>query len=48
LAAAVAVAAARGDLSTGAGGLGSLAPNPGALLAQLADRGVKVAAFIGS
>ncbi|MEY2418446.1 MAG: hypothetical protein QOG90_1126 [Actinomycetota bacterium] len=48
LAAAVAVAAARGELSTGAGGLGALAPNPGALLAQLADRGVKVAAFIGS
>jgi len=48
LAAVVAVAAGRGDLRHGAGGLGVLAPEPGVLLAQLADRGVKVAEFVGS
>jgi saccharopine dehydrogenase-like NADP-dependent oxidoreductase len=48
LAAAVAVAAARGELAHGAGGVGVLAHDTGALLAHLADRGVKVAAFIGS
>jgi saccharopine dehydrogenase-like NADP-dependent oxidoreductase len=48
LAAAVAVAAVQGELSPGAGGLGVLAREPGALLARLADRGVKVASFVGS
>jgi saccharopine dehydrogenase-like NADP-dependent oxidoreductase len=48
LAAAVAVAAVRGELRPGAGGLGLLAIDPGALLAQLAERGVKVAEFVGS
>jgi saccharopine dehydrogenase-like NADP-dependent oxidoreductase len=48
LAAVVAVAAARGELRPGAGGLAVLATEPGALLAQLAERGVKVAEFVGS
>jgi predicted dinucleotide-binding enzyme len=48
LAALVAVAAARGDLSSGAGGLVTLAPSPGELLASLSERGVKVAAFEGA
>jgi saccharopine dehydrogenase-like NADP-dependent oxidoreductase len=48
VAALVAVAAAGGELASGAGGLGVLATAPGALLAQLADRGVKVASFVGS
>jgi saccharopine dehydrogenase-like NADP-dependent oxidoreductase len=48
LAALVAVAAVRGELKPGAGGVGALANDAGALLAQLADRGVKVAEFVGS
>jgi saccharopine dehydrogenase-like NADP-dependent oxidoreductase len=48
LAALVAVASARGELSAGAGGVAGLAKNPGALLAALAHRGVKVASFDGS
>jgi saccharopine dehydrogenase-like NADP-dependent oxidoreductase len=47
LAALVAVAAVDGALSAGAGGLASLAPAPGELLAGLAERGVKVASFVG-
>lgn len=47
LAALVAVAAVRGEVAAGAGGLGMLATAPGELLARLADRGVKVATFDG-
>jgi saccharopine dehydrogenase-like NADP-dependent oxidoreductase len=47
LAALAAVAAVRGELSAGAGGLAVLASAPGELLARLSDRGVKVAAFEG-
>jgi saccharopine dehydrogenase-like NADP-dependent oxidoreductase len=47
LAALVAVAAVRGEISPGAGGLAALAAAPGELLARLAARGVKVAAFEG-
>jgi hypothetical protein len=35
-------------LSVGAGGVATLATEPGSLLAALAHRGVKVAAFDGS
>ena len=48
LASLVAVAAVLGELEPGAGGLGVRARDAGALLAQLADRGVKVASFVGS
>lgn len=48
LAAVAAIAAANGELSSGAGGLASLTREPGALLARLAERGVKVAEFVGS
>ncbi|HVZ47195.1 MAG TPA: Gfo/Idh/MocA family oxidoreductase, partial [Gemmatimonadaceae bacterium] len=48
LAAMVAVACGNAELRPGAGGLGVLAKDPGELLARLADRGVKVAAFVGS
>jgi hypothetical protein len=47
LAAVVAVAAAQDELRPGAGGLGVIAHDPGALLAELAERGVKVAEFVG-
>lgn len=45
LAALTAVAAGSGDLRHGAGGLATLAHQPGELLAELAVRGVKVAAY---
>ncbi len=45
LAALTAVAALRGELEHGAGGLAVLAKDPGRLLADLADRGVKVASY---
>jgi len=45
LAALVAVAAAKGEMRSGAGGIVTLAEKPGALLADLATRGVKVAAY---
>ncbi len=48
LAALVALAASRGELLVGAGGLATMATDSGALLAALAHRGVKVAAFDGS
>ena len=48
LAAVVAVAAGGGELSPGAGGLATLSSAPGELLAALAERGVKVAAFVGT
>jgi hypothetical protein len=48
LAAVVAIAAARGELRPSAGGLGVIAREPGALLAELANRGVKVAEFVGT
>lgn len=45
LAALSALAAARGELSVGAGGLATLAAKPGELLVALAERGVKVAEY---
>lgn len=48
LAALVAVGACRGEFGIGAGGVGALASAPGALLADLAERGVKVAAYDGT
>jgi saccharopine dehydrogenase-like NADP-dependent oxidoreductase len=45
LSALVAVAAVRGELEPGAGGLANLAKDPGTLLADLAERGVKVASY---
>lgn len=45
LAALAAVAAIRGHLATGAGGIAALATDPGTLLADLAERGVKVASY---
>ena len=47
LAAIAAVAAVRREIAPGAGGLAVLAAAPGELLARLAERGVKVAAFEG-
>ncbi len=47
LAALSAVAAVRGELSPGAGGLATLATKPGELLVALAERGVKVAEYAG-
>ncbi|MGH9106508.1 MAG: hypothetical protein ACRDZX_11875 [Acidimicrobiales bacterium] len=44
----VAVRAANGQLSPGAGGLASVVPNPGDLLAELAGRGVNLMAFEGA
>jgi saccharopine dehydrogenase-like NADP-dependent oxidoreductase len=48
VAAATAVRAATGRLGTGAGGLASLVPSPGELLAELSQRGVKVMIFEGA
>ena len=45
VAAAVAVRAAAGQLTAGAGGLASLVPSPGDLLAELSQRGVKIMTF---
>lgn len=45
LAALSALAAVRGDLSPGAGGLATLGAKPGELLVELAERGVKVAEY---
>ncbi|MDP1792955.1 MAG: NAD(P)-binding domain-containing protein [Acidimicrobiales bacterium] len=45
LAALAAVRAVRGELTPGAGGIASLARDPGDLLADLAERGVKVASY---
>jgi saccharopine dehydrogenase-like NADP-dependent oxidoreductase len=47
LAALSAVAAVRGDIAPGAGGLVTLAAKPGELLVALAERGVKVAEYAG-
>lgn len=47
LAAVAALAAGRGELKHGAGGLASLSRAPGDLLAELAARGVKIAHFVG-
>ena len=48
LAALAAVAALRGGLRPGAGGIAALAQDPGTLLADLAERGVKVASYATS
>ena len=48
LAALVAIAATRGELTAGAAGIAGLAKDPGALLAALSHLGVKVASFDGS
>ncbi len=45
LAALAAVGAVRGELTPGAGGIAALAADPGRLLADLAERGVKVASY---
>jgi len=46
--AAAAMRAAGGELAAGAGGLAALVPAPGELLAELAERGVRVMSFEGA